>query len=110
MGFMELAAFSVVLAVAVYAYTRRSPPGELGWHSFGYGRRRPLTVWEVLYVISSAVVLVWLLRIGHLLCSDQTAWLPRPANGALERTAGMSCFTEHEAARFSRGRCWRIWS
>ena len=67
MGFIELVAFFVFLAVAVYSYTRRSPPGELGWHVFGYGRKRPLTVWEVLYVMSSGVVLVWLLRIGHLL-------------------------------------------
>ena len=66
MGLMELAVFFASLAVAVYAYTRRSPPGELGWHAFGYGRKRPVTVWEVLYVMSSGVVLVWLLRIGHL--------------------------------------------
>jgi len=66
-GLMEVAAFFVFLAVALYAYTRRSPPGELGWHAFGYGRKRHLTVWEVLYVMSSGVVLVWLLRIGHLL-------------------------------------------
>jgi hypothetical protein len=64
---MEVTAFFAFLAVAVYAYTRRSPAGELRWHACGYGRKRPVTIWELLYVLSSGVVLVWLLRIGHLL-------------------------------------------
>lgn len=67
MSLMELTAFFVFLAVAVYAYTRLPPPGELGWHAFGYGRRRPLSIWGLVYVMSGCVVLVWLLRIGHLL-------------------------------------------
>jgi hypothetical protein len=64
---LEVTALLVFLAVAVCAYTRRSPAGDLGWHAFGYGRKRPLSIWELLYVVSSGVVLVWLLRIGHLL-------------------------------------------
>jgi hypothetical protein len=62
------ALFVIFLAAFVtYAHRSRARPGDPGWHPLGYTQGRPVTVWEVLYVLTGAALTIWLMRVGHLL-------------------------------------------
>jgi hypothetical protein len=65
MGPGEIAALAAVAVVCLYA-RRRLPKGEWTWSILGYGYKRPMTVWGIVYVLSGFVVLIWALRVAHV--------------------------------------------